>query len=397
MRTDETMRGSRGFALPVAVFALVVVGVLVTGGFYMARQETRIGVAGQNAQAAFYLAERGIYSTLANWQSTYSSAAAWSTTATATGTGTDGTWSVTVMPMTSKLYFLTSTGTVTSGGPLMSGATRQVGMIARVVTPNMEPPAALTTVGTLNFGGSAIIDGRDTDPTMWPGLCGAAGGTNKPGVMMNDTSKINFNGNEANIRQNQLFGATDLSQKSNMTSDSLLVFGDMTFDDLKSVAEKIYTTVPAQPGPSLTGAACNYAGSSTMPNWGEPLLNTHPCFNYFPIIYLNNPNTTWNFSGGRGQGILLVEGSLKVTGQFEFYGPVIIKGTLSTQGGGGTQHFHGGVVAANASLDDNTVLGTADIVFSTCAVERAVINNTALTKARPLARRSWVDVSSITY
>src|SRR5688500_14797467 len=172
--------GRAGFALPMAVFALVVVGVLVTGGFYMARQETRIGIAGANAQSAFYLAERGIYSTVANWQATYASMTAWYTT-TATGTDTDGTWSVSIMPMTSKLYFLRSTGTVTAGGPMMSGATRQVGMIARLVVPNMEPNAALTTVGTLNFGGNAIIDGRDNDPTQWPGLCPDAQ-INKPGI-----------------------------------------------------------------------------------------------------------------------------------------------------------------------------------------------------------------------
>jgi hypothetical protein len=298
--------------------------------------------------------------------------------------------------VTDRLFFLQSTGTVTSGGPLMSGATRQVGMIARLVTANMEPPAALTSIGTLNFGGSAIIDGRDTDPTQWPGLCGPAGGTDKPGVLLNDTTKINWNGNETKIRNNQLFGATDLQQKSTMTSDSLLTFGDMHFNDLKAMAEpgKTFTSAPGTIAPSSTGGVCN---TSISTNWGEPLLATDPCFNYFPIIYLNNPNQTWNFSTGRGQGILLVEGSIQVTGQFEFYGPVIIKGTLSTQGGGGTQHFHGGVIAANVSLDDNTVLGTADIVFSTCAISRAVLNNPSLTKARPLARRSWVDLSNITY
>ena len=74
---------------------------------------------------------------------------------------------------------------------------------------------------------------------------------------------------------------------------------------------------------------------------------------------------------------------------------MIIKGTLCTEGGGGTQHFHGGVVAANASLQDNTGLGTADIVYSSCAVERAVLNNSALTRARPLAARSWVDLSAV--
>ena len=38
-----------GFALPVTVFALVVVGVITTGGFFMARQEGRIGVASEYA------------------------------------------------------------------------------------------------------------------------------------------------------------------------------------------------------------------------------------------------------------------------------------------------------------------------------------------------------------
>ena len=52
--------GKDGFAMPVAIFAIVVVGVLVTGGFFIARQESRIGVADENAQLAFYMAEKGI-------------------------------------------------------------------------------------------------------------------------------------------------------------------------------------------------------------------------------------------------------------------------------------------------------------------------------------------------
>src|SRR5687767_8612679 len=127
MDTNGIMRrGSRaGFALPVAVFAMVVIGVLVTGGFYMARQETRIGVASQSAQSAFYLAERGVYNTLANWEAAFSAAPVW-TTVTRTGTGTDGDYSVDVMRMTTNLFFVRSTGTVTSGGALWSGGTRQV-------------------------------------------------------------------------------------------------------------------------------------------------------------------------------------------------------------------------------------------------------------------------------
>ena len=42
----------RGFALPVAVFALVIVGVITTGGFFIARQEGRIGIASEYAGLA---------------------------------------------------------------------------------------------------------------------------------------------------------------------------------------------------------------------------------------------------------------------------------------------------------------------------------------------------------
>jgi Tfp pilus assembly protein PilX len=398
-RENMDMRRNRaGFALPVAVFALVIVGVLVTGGFYMARQETRIGTASQNSAAAFYLAERGIYNTLANWNNpTMSAVGTWNTT-TLTGTGTDGTYSVTVMPMTSRLYFLQSTGTVSKGGALWSGATRQVGMIARINTANMDPPAALTTIGALKFGGNAQIDGRDTDPSGWPSSLCTTNNVNKSGVMMTDTTLIDWSGNETTIRTQQLNGSSDLAQNSTMSIGSLTTFGDMTWSDLTGMATKKYNTAPSNPAP--TPSALTLTGSCTETasnNWGYPLNQAHPCFNFFPIIWLNNAGQTWNFSGGAGQGILLVEGNLKVTGDFQFYGPIYIKGRIETAGGGGVQHFHGGMVAANAQLEQNSVLGTADIVYSSCAVDRAITNNPALTRAKPLAQRSWVDLSAIAY
>src|SRR5680860_789433 len=90
-----TARNSKGgFALAVAVFALVVVGVLVTGGFYLARQETRIGVASERANAAFYMAERGAMEVMSDWDmSTYSSLADWASV-TEADTTDQGGWSV---------------------------------------------------------------------------------------------------------------------------------------------------------------------------------------------------------------------------------------------------------------------------------------------------------------
>lgn len=389
--TDDTRRN--GFALPVALFALVVVGVLVTGGFFVARQETRIGMASKQSGAAFYMAEQGITNFVENYDApAWANLNAWQDTVVVDSMD-HGVVKLTVTRISTSVFFLDAESEVRRGGDVMSGATRRLGMLVKLNPVGIDPPAALTTVGNLKFGGNAIIDGRDTDPTFWPDGDCTTTHTDKPGIVMDDTTNIDWSGNETKIRNQQLFGDTDLAQDDGMTSDSMLVFGDLTFEDLTDLANIEFQSAPGSIEPVVTAGRCD---TSPKTNWGEPLDSTHACFDYFPIIYLNNPGTVWNFSSGRGQGILLVEGGLKVTGQFEFYGPVIIKGTLSTQGGGGTQHFHGGVMAANVELDDNTVLGTADIIYSSCALERAVLNS-SLTFLRPIARRSWVDLSNVVH
>ena len=70
-----------------------------------------------------------------------------------------------------------------------------------------------------------------------------------------------------------------------------------------------------------------------------------------------------------------------------------MQGSLSTQGSG--NRVYGGVLASNADLDTETITGGSVITYSTCAAERAVMNNANLTRPRPLANRSWVDLSMV--
>ena len=92
-------------------------------------------------------------------------------------------------------------------------------------------------------------------------------------------------------------------------------------------------------------------------------------------------------TGGVGQGIMLVEGDLSVQGGAQFFGPVIVKGSLKTAGTGG--HFNGGVMAANVDLEQSTLLGNAVINYSSCALNRALAGT-----ATPIfvARRSWTEL-----
>jgi hypothetical protein len=134
-----------------------------------------------------------------------------------------------------------------------------------------------------------------------------------------------------------------------------------------------------------------FCNTSNPYNWGHPYDPGSVCGNHFPVIHALGDVRIQ--SGDFGQGILLVEGDLQLNGGYTFYGPVVVRGTVSTAGTGG--HFFGGLIAANVELSTTTVLGDALVQFSSCAVTRALLNNAALAMASPLPERSWVDMSNL--
>lgn len=378
---------ARGFALPTAIGALVIVAILVTAAFYTARQELRIGVASRNSAMALNLAQSSINNVLVNRASALTALAIGAKATISDTVPRRGVVTVDATRLAQRLYFMDATARVTEGGALWAGATRRVGLVTRLTAANMDPPAALTTVGSIKIGGSSIIDGNDHVPSGWSAACPGTL-SNKPGILINDTMNITTVGTKFEV----IGSPKPKAQNTTLTSEALLGFGEMTWSDLVALAEKQlgsgpYTSIA--PDSTVVGGV-KTCRTSTLTNFGDPRSLAGVCSNYFPIIYA--PGDV-KFTGGFGQGILLVEGGLEVQGGFEFYGPVFIKGELTTAGTGG--HFNGGVVAANVNLDLSTVLGDALVSYSSCAVARAVLGNSALTKIRPLAQRSWVDMSSV--
>jgi hypothetical protein len=123
-------------------------------------------------------------------------------------------------------------------------------------------------------------------------------------------------------------------------------------------------------------------------NWGDALNPTQPCGTYFPIVHITGTGTT-TINGTQGQGILLVDGGLAIQGGFQWYGIAIIQGNLKTAGGGGSvAHFFGAtMVHDSVSVGSNQVTGSANILYSSCAIVRAL----EMTQPGALMRsRSWV-------
>jgi hypothetical protein len=79
-----------------------------------------------------------------------------------------------------------------------------------------------------------------------------------------------------------------------------------------------------------------------------------------------------------------VDGDFDVNGGFEFYGPVIVKGSASSTGTGG--HIYGGLLAGNADLGLTLISGNSVVDYSACAVSRALLGSARVV---PLKEHSW--------
>lgn len=374
------LSSERGIALAVAIFALVVVGGLVAGSLWVATQEQRVGRNTLRQQSAFNAAEMATQDVVLNWGSGSYNGMVVGTSVTTTGNATGGGWYRRSVQRLSQMVYIVRTDGFSSD----SSSRQRVGALLRLKPLAFNINAALRTQGQTKIGGSSLINGQDVTPASWTG-CPALSPT-LPGIRMPDPTQVSTSGcspsgNPPNYPC--INGAPqDVVADPTITSENLSKVGDIPFDSLKNYASKIITNGnPPATGPTLTGSVCNTAD---LYNWGDPLVPTAPCGSYFPIIW---SNVSLSLQGGYGQGVLIVNGDLKVTGGFEFYGPVLIKGTLSTQGTGG--HFNGGVIAANINLAQDVILGNAVVNFSSCALIRTL---TSSASAFAMRDRSWVNL-----
>jgi hypothetical protein len=299
--------------------------------------------------------------------------------------GGNATATVSISRLTEHVFLLRSLGTRTNaaGGQL---ASRTLGQLIRLVQIDLNVAAGLTALGDVTLTGSSEVSGMDEVPDLWAGVDPITG---KPLVScppVKNVTGIRYNEGDLKFSGNgTVQGEPDTLKDNSLTTDEM----KKNFDKLKALATLILqANNPPATGPVHTVTVPPRCDKSVQTNWGEPAIQTDPCSNYFPIIY-HNGNLA--LQGGRGQGILLVEGDLTATGGMVFYGPVFVTGTLSTAGNKNQgAKFYGGVIAGNVALDDVTKLsGQALVSYSSCAVRRALQNSST---PAALAERSWVQL-----
>jgi hypothetical protein len=370
-------RGDRGFALAVAIFALVIIAALIVGIFFAANQEMKLGLNSRTSVRAFGASEAGLNATVANWQTgtwnalTVGDSAAIPPGTLASGGGSYAGW---VRRLNTQLFLIRSTGT-----DPQNSAQRTLAGFVRLQLIDMNFRAALTVRGATTVGGSALLDGRDTPPSTWT-ECPTTGLDTLPGLSIPTTSGSSINLGNIN-------GDPQVVQDPTINDSTFFKYGDLDWNELVAMATKVYPAGDVGPLNQLApvGSTTTCTTSATE-NWGDPHRGaaTRGCWNYFPIIYVNG---NLKMTGGYGQGILLVTGDVEVAGGTEFYGPAIIRGHLKSTGTGG--HFLGGVMAANVDMESNTVLGNSLINYSSCALATALRGSSP---GRLMRERSWVEV-----
>ncbi len=376
-----------GFALVGALLALVVVGALVTGGFYAVNQESTTASSSRNADEAGYIAEQGLNRVLGTMSANdFNSLAPYTTVGPDTGyvtTGADtlGLYVYTIRKFANRLAYVGSRGVLMRHGQPMSAA-HSLATVLRTINVSFPADRAVQTYGSLDLGGNATISGADTIPTNWND-CTSSG--TKASIVAKDTTLITDKGSSVIVGP--------IQQDTALDNSSFFSYGDLSYDDLAAMAT---ISLPAgititSTGPLLTASgACDH---SVKTNWGAPTDSTNACYMYWPIIHAQGDLHI--SSSTTGQGVLLVDGNLDMTGGFNFYGVVIVKGSMTTSGTGA--HLYGSALLYDGGVlsETSTALGNSVVNFSSCAIKRAQENLTGVVRPVPLATRSWFDLSAV--
>src|SRR4051812_2725506 len=377
------VQDERGMALAVTLFALVIIGILVSGTLFSGRLEEQSGSNTVYGSQAAEAAEAGISDAMGTVTAT--SLLALTAGALPTDLGTvslgsrvDATRQIS--RLTSSVFLVRSTGTRrnAAGAPL---ATRTSGTLVRLVTPHLQMRGGLSAVGQITVTGNATVSGIDTTSPLWK----SAGVDCPPEA---DKAGVVYNGTLTQNGSSVITGNPPKQSDPTMNPDNQL--GGTNFSQLKNLATMILASNNINGiGPAVTNTVPPKCNAAVETNWGAPTDPNSPCWNYFPIIYHYG---NLSLSGqGSGQGILLVEGNLNAQGQISFYGPVIASGAVNVRGTGTDDvKFYGGIIAADVQLDDSRLSGNATVLYSSCANRRALQGSGTMTR---LAQRGWGQVN----
>lgn len=372
-----------GFAMFMALGALVIIAVLIAGSSFITLQESRLGQNTLTGSRAFTVAEYGLNKIQADWDKTpnlqMANGASFDTNYTLAG---QGACKVRYTRLNNETFWIVSEGRAAAGNATAASriAVKRVGAILRLRIPTIRANGAVTVNGNVTVQGSPMVNGNNTIPSGWTGCDASAPGL--AGIVAPPSASVTIQ------KSTQVVGTPQVLRDALVAdSNTYIRYGDETWNTLVSMANVTITSGnPPDAIPTvLADGSCNKA---SMTNWGEPWRSAGyiaACVNYFPIIYSTQ---SLALNGGRGQGILLVDGDVRINGNFEWYGLIVARDDITK--GNGNATLTGAIMARNANIADNSeVLGNITVNYSQCSLERAMRGSAQVVQAK---ERAWTEI-----
>lgn len=319
----------RGAALVITLLALTLVAALVGALCYLATDEYQQAGQARRSQRALGVAELGLAGLLDSLSGTTSRAVS-------------GVSDRQVHRLSDQLYLLDATA---HDGP----SRRRLGLLARLRAPRLLLSATLTTRGDVSLRDGAAIDGADHAAAGWGDSCPPAGA-----------------------------GVPALGD----VTDPL---AGVDYGDLAARAGVQLSPGSYAPQPALTwDGACDTLVAS---NWGDGVASAGACGGTVRAVHVAG---NVEIVGGRGAGLLLVDGDLTIAGPFEYQGLIVVQGRLETRSwSDGRAAIDGGLLVANPSAASQQVAGNVQMSYSNCSIINAL---RLMARPTPLRSRAWIQL-----
>jgi hypothetical protein len=367
-------------ALFAALVALLVVTALVAASWVITFREQQAADAALRAGAALDGADLAAASAAAAWQPsaalTLPTGGVVGPSTTTLAGGAQVTWLL--QRLTATLFWATGDATQGTGKHL---AHRTVSLALRLALPEIPGTATLTARDSVRVRPGALVVGVDSTPPWWAGVACPAS-SNAAGVAAPDTTRV-CDGTCGSAAGGIVGSPPVVTDPSAADTLHYLQFGDESWASLTGRASVVLPpNATVTPMPLVSAGSCDRTASA---NWGDPHRAT-ACADYFPIIRAQGDLVV---RGGRGQGILLVDGDVTFENGAEFAGVVITQDDVVIASSGA--QLLGLVLAADrrAGSGDHTDLHAGVVTRSSCAVDRALTGSAPLV---PVKQRSWAPM-----
>jgi hypothetical protein len=368
-----------GFALPAAIMALVLLSALVAGALFVSTEELRSGRSDTIEQRALAAAEAALDSAVLAWdrrRNTSDSVGARRTSATVAA-APNATVSVSIVRVDRRAVLVSATASAGGDGRAIP-ARHTVASSLRLVGPRVRVRAALITRGPVVIDGGSIDGGDSATVPDVTRVCPA--GEPGAGIIVPDVASVVCAGCATDYSPS-VTGSPAIDA-SGVVDASMPDLGDETRATLTSRATIDLAAGTFTPASSMTAGDCDRADRL---NWGDPSGRTL-CSEWYPIVHVRGDAVI--AAGGVGQGILLVDGSLRVEGGARFVGIVVAGGAVIVDGVGAGIDGIVYALGTDASSASRVVNGAA-IRYVSCAVQRAALGAARLVRTKG---RSWVEL-----